>query len=136
MDLYVTFPGSVQPIYIDVSIRCPHAQRYTHAASCPGSAASAAAADKRARYGNSVLPIVLESYGRLGTETLRSLDILATHAGCCLRDAWAAPRLLPRWRAAIERIVLHASADTELLALGWTSTAAEATVAYGRAFAS
>ena len=135
MDLYVTFPGSVQPIYIDVSIRCPHAQRYTHAASIPGVAASAAAVSKRERYGSAVLPVAVESYGRIGSETLHSLDLLATHAGCSLRDAWAAPRLLPRWRAALERIVQYASADVDLLALGCAPTAAEARVAYGRVMA-
>ena len=48
LDLVVTFPGSVQLLCIDVSIRCPHAQRYGQAAASPGEAADAAIADKRA----------------------------------------------------------------------------------------
>ena len=36
LDLVVTFPGPVQPQYIDVTIRCPHAERYEHAVHAPG----------------------------------------------------------------------------------------------------
>ena len=132
MDLVVTFPGSVQPLYVDVSIRCPHAGRYEYARRSPGEAASAAALDKRARYGCNVLPVAFESYGRIGSESLRSLDLLAVHAGCCMRDAWAAPRLLPKWRAALERLVHFAAADVDLLSLGCDPTLAEARVAWGR----
>ena len=132
MDLVATFPGSVRPLYIDVTIRCPHAARYVRAATTPGQAAAAAVADKRSRYGTDVLPVVFETYGRAAPETVRSLELIAAHAGCCLRDSWAAPRLVPRWRATLERIVQFAAADIDLLALGTDPSATEVRVAYGR----
>ena len=132
MDLVATFPGSVRPLYIDVTIRCPHAARYVQAATAPGQAAAGGVKDKRDRYGTDVLPVVFETYGRAAPETLRSLEMIATHAGCCLRDAWAAPRLVPRWRATLERIVQFAAADIDLLALGHDPSVAETRIAYGR----
>ncbi|CAK0795081.1 unnamed protein product [Prorocentrum cordatum] len=118
LDLVVTFPGSVQPLYIDVSIRCPHAARYAQAQASPGDAANAAVDDKMRRYGSDVLTVALESYGRLAAGTHWSLEHLATHAAASLRDQWAAPRLVPRWRAALERAVAFAAADIDLLSLG------------------
>ena len=133
MDLVVTFPGSVQPIYIDVSIRSPHAARYSQASSSAWAAGEAAVADNRARYGEAVLPVIVGPYGRVGAETLRSPEHLAVHVGCCLRDQWAAPRLIPRWRAALERIVHVACSDIDLLSLGCAPTAHVARAAWGRA---
>ncbi|CAK0852171.1 unnamed protein product [Prorocentrum cordatum] len=125
LDLVVTFPGTVKPLYIDVSIRCPHASRYRTAATSVGEAARAADTDTRARYGAEVLTVAFETYGRLGAGTHRALEHLATQAGACMRDQWAAPRLVPTWRAALERVVHFAAADIDLLALGCTPTAAE-----------
>ena len=49
MDLVANFLGSYTMNYVDVSIRCPHAARYTCAANVPGSAAAKAADEKRER---------------------------------------------------------------------------------------
>ena len=117
VDSVVTFPGSAQPLYVDVTIRCPHALRYGHAFDCPGGATSAAAKEKRERYGEDVLPIALETYGRMSEEGRRALECLATHAGTSMGDAWLAPLLLLTWRAALERIVQFAVAGIDLLAL-------------------
>ncbi|CAK0859372.1 unnamed protein product, partial [Prorocentrum cordatum] len=125
MDLAATFPRGVQPLYIDVAIRCPHAARYAQAATTPGQAAAAAVAEKRNRYGTDVMPVVFETYWIIAPETARSLELIAAHAGCCLRDALAAPRLVPKWRATLERIVQFAAADVDLLALGTDPIAAE-----------
>ncbi|CAK0877910.1 unnamed protein product, partial [Prorocentrum cordatum] len=100
LDLVVSFPGSVQPLYVDVTIRCPHAARYLRAATVAGDAADEAARGKRQRYGSAVLPV--------------------------------AARLVPRWRAALERITQWAAAEIDLLALGCAPTAAQARVAWGR----
>ena len=69
LDLVVCFPGSVQPLFIDVTIRCPHAERYEHAFHSPGEAASVAVREKVRRYGEAVLPVSLETYGRLASES-------------------------------------------------------------------
>ena len=133
LDLVVIFPGSVQLLCIDVSIRCPHAQRYGQAAASPGEAADAAIADKRSRYGSDVFTVVVELYGRLAGDARRALDHIATHAAACLRDHSVAPRLVLRWRACLERAVNFSAAGIDLLALGCAPTASEARVLYGRA---
>ena len=118
LDLVVSFPGSFEQRWLDVSIRCPLATRYSQAPSVPGSAASKGAEDKLARYGPKVLPLVFESFGRLGTEGKQSLQLLALQAGACAHDHWAVQRLLPRWQAALERAVHFATAEVTLLAMG------------------
>ena len=132
LDLVVTFPGSVQPLLIDVTIRCPHATRYQHASHTPGEAASTAAREKHDRYGEDVLPVAMESYGRISNDAHRSLECLAAHAGPQLKDPWLAPRLLPTWRSALERVVQFTIADIDLLALGMGATAAESRISRGR----
>ena len=79
-----------------------------------------------------MLTVALESYGRLAAGTHRALEHLATHAAACLRDQWAAPRLVPRWRAALERTVTFAAADIDLISLGAAPTAQQTRVMYGR----
>ena len=123
LDLVLTFPGSVQPLYVDVTIRSPHASRYERAHHRLGGAAAAAVREKFKRYGSSVLAIAFESYGRLAVDSHRALEHLAAHAGVSLREWWAAPRLLPTWRAALEKSVHFSIAETDLLALGCSVTA-------------
>ena len=118
MDLVVAFPGSLAQVWVDVSIRCPHAERYTRADRAAGAAADRAAEEKRERYGPLVMPLVFESYGRLGSAGRRTLEGLALHAAACVRDQWAVQRLVPRWHAALERAVTFATAEIALLALG------------------
>ena len=118
MDLVVAFPGSLAQVWVDVSIRCPHAERYTRADRAAGAAADRAAEEKRERYGPLVMPLVFESYGRLGSAGRRTLEVLALHAAVCVRDQWAVQRLVPRWHAALERAVTFATAEIALLALG------------------
>ena len=98
LDLYVLFPGSVAPFYLDVTIRCPHAARYGLAWRSPGYAASAAVRQKEARYGTGVITVAMESHGRFAAASLAGLDFLVARAGENLRDRWAAPRLLPEWK--------------------------------------
>ena len=118
LDLYVTFPGSTQPFYIDVTIRCPHAARYQKARRIPAYAASLGVQQKEARYGPKVIAVALETYGRIAPESLQGLEWIAARAGSNLRDRWAAPRLLPTWCAALQRAVVYATADIDLLCLG------------------
>ena len=65
--------------------------------------------------------VAAESYGRLGPNAESSLSQLATHTGTRLSDPYAAPRLLPRWRAALQRAIVWSTADVDLLALGSTA---------------
>ncbi len=118
LDLYVLFPGSTTPYYIDVTIRCPHAGRYLASSSTPGHAAAPGASQKAARYGPQVITIAIETYGRFAADSVGNLEFLAAAAGDQLRDRWAAPRLLPDWKESISRATIFATADIDLLCLG------------------
>ena len=62
--------------------------------------------------------MVFETYGRAGADTGRSLELIASHVGGWLLDAWAAPRLVPKCRATLARIVQFAAVDIHLLSFG------------------
>ena len=53
LDVVSWFPGVLQQLWIDVSVRCPHAERYDESASKPG---VAAVAGKRRRRSAMVRP--------------------------------------------------------------------------------
>ena len=118
LDLYVLFPGYVAHFYLDVTIRCSHAARCGLAWRSPGYAATMAVRRKEARYGSGVIAVAMETYGRFAPACLAGFDFPAAAAGENLRDRWAAPRLLPEWRAALQRAVVYATADIDLLCLG------------------
>ena len=79
-----------------------------------------------------MITVAVEFHGRLAGDARRALDHIATYAATCLRDHSAAPRLVLRWRACLERAVNFSAADIDLLALGCAPTASEARVLYGR----
>ena len=117
-DLVAALPGQVCPAWVDVALPCPHAARYPVAHSRPGHAAAVAEQSKHDRYGDSVLPVAFETYGRIGYKSRQSLEVLAMQAGAYVGDQWALPRLMPQWVAQLQRTVLFAVADVDLLALG------------------
>ena len=115
MDAVVAFPGQLQASWLDVSIRCPHAERYGRSESAAGSAATAGENEKFARYGQQVQPLVWETFGRMGVrsrETLRRVVTTAASGGGCNPFAAA------RWRTQLERAIIQAEADTYLRAMG------------------
>ena len=74
-------PGVLQQLWIDVSVRYPHAERYNESASKPGVATVAGETEKTKRYGTAVRSLVFETYGRLGgegTKLLRDLSVLGS----------------------------------------------------------
>ena len=68
LDVVSWFPGVLQQLWIDVSVRCPHAERYNESASKPRVAAVAGEMEKTKRYGTAVRSLIFETYGRLGGE--------------------------------------------------------------------
>ena len=54
LDVVSWFPGVLQQLWIDVSVRCPHAERYNESASKPGEATVAGEAETPKRYGMAV----------------------------------------------------------------------------------
>ena len=63
LDVVSWFPRVLQQLWIDVSVRCPHAERYNESA---GVAAAAGDAEKTKCFGTAVRALVFETYGRLG----------------------------------------------------------------------
>lgn len=94
MDVWATWPGACTSKLIDVTIRCPLADRYPSAPKKAGAAASTAACEKYVRYGASVLSLEFETYGRLGVAGMETLRTLANEAGTYGRDRWAQQRLV------------------------------------------
>ena len=115
LDVVSWFPGVLQQLWIDVSVRCPHAERYNDSASRPGAATLAGETEKTKRYGTAVRSLIFETYGRLGgegTKLLREFVTTAAASGQC------SPHAVGRWRTQLERVLLTAQADTYLRALG------------------
>ena len=116
LEVVFWFPGVLQQLWIDVSVRCPHAERYNESASKPGVAAVAGEAEKTTRYGTAVRPLVFETFGRLGSEGTKLLRDLVATAGA---NGQCSPHAVGRWRTQLDRVLLTAQADTYLRALGF-----------------
>ena len=108
---------------MDVTIRCPHAQRAnTRGSVVPSIAADEGESDKLNRYGRSVLPLALETYGRLGHKSLHTVTFFANHvvpttvASCFHRGS----DLIAALRLDLERSLLWRIADVTLLSI-WHS---------------
>ena len=80
LDVVSWFPGVLQKLRIDVSVRCLHAERYNESASKPGVAAVAWEGEETKRYGMAVRSLVLETYERQGGEGTKLLRDLVTTA--------------------------------------------------------
>ena len=107
------FPGVLQQLWIDVSVRRPPAERHSESAPKPGFAAIAGGAEKTQRYGTAVLSWVFETYGRLGVEgTKLRPDLVPTSAA----NGQCSPHAVGRWRTQLDRVLLSAQADTYLRA--------------------
>ena len=119
----MTSPGVPQRHLIDVTIRSPHASRYPNAHRTAATAAAAAEKEKRDLYGEDVLPLAFESYGRIGKESYSALQSLALATASCRVDSYPG-RLCHEWRDACETAVHFATADVALLALGAGAAAA------------
>ena len=121
MDLVTFSPDSFSRFLVDVTVRTPHASRCTQASVKPGEAASLGASDKRERYGESVLAIPLETYGRLGEEAESALWTLAQAAQRAGGNGTAS-RIRRSWKTKLQRSVLRAVAHVALLAMNGCRT--------------
>lgn len=115
MDVVAHFPGTWKQYNIDITIRCPHAERYERTVVKPAVAAKAGEKEKFKHYGNAVMPVSFETYGRLGARGIEALDRLIAVAAY---TRGTSPGARTRWRAQLERAVIFSTADTYLLALG------------------
>ena len=117
LDIVCTFPGATSYHAVDVSIRSPDAERYGTADIRPGAAAASGEADKLRRYGPTVLPVVIETGGRMGLASIDALASLATEARLACNVSAGRP-LWCRWRTELESAALFALSDVALLGLG------------------
>ena len=115
MDVVIHFPGSWTNALVDVSIRCPHAERYKNASTEVSIAALAGEREKAERYGQEVQPLIFETYGRLGSRSLTTLQSLADSSAVAGK---ASTRRLAGWRKQLERAVVWSAAESVLLSLG------------------
>ena len=120
MDVVVQFPGRAAPMLVDVSVRSPFAARYSSSTK-PGHASAVGEREKWRRYGDAVIPLVFESRGRLGQQSLEGLESLVSAAASA---KLCNPACLSTWRARLERAVLYSTADAYLRAAGAAATAA------------
>ena len=114
LDVVAWWPGRLQQFFLDLTIRSPHASRYGITEDITGRASR----EKHRRYGEAVWAIAMTTYGRMGYDAIRALDLLAGEAKAAAGDPLTQRGLASRWRAELERAVLHAIADQHLLALG------------------
>eukprot|EP00973_Karenia_brevis_P016978 2330121-Karenia_brevis.AAC.1 len=77
LDVVVHPPASFECLAVDITIRCPHSERYTRADSIPSSAADDGEMEKAERYGSDVLPLSFETYGRMGVRSQKELRRIA-----------------------------------------------------------
>ena len=66
LDVVSWFPGVLQQLWIDVSVRCPHTERYNESASKPGVPAVAGEAEETKRYGTAVRAFGLRDSRKTG----------------------------------------------------------------------
>ena len=127
LDAVVITPGCSSSTPLDVTIRCPHAQRYNNEAATtmkasvtPSVAAREGENDKHARYGPSVLPVALETYGRMGRTSLQAVNQLANQvvAASASSRFHCGSDFVAALRCELERALFWNIADITLLSLG------------------
>ena len=104
MDITVWWPGSTAWFGLDVTIRYAGATRYVGAQRTAGKAADIAEREKHRRYGRDVLPVAFEAGGRLGLDSMASLQRLADAAVTAAGGGRVLTRqgLVAQWRRRLE----------------------------------
>ena len=114
MDVTLQAPGFESMLLVDVSIRSAAAARYS-ASSQAGHAAAAGEKEKMKRYGPLAMPLVFESAGRLGANSVQSLHTIISVASAA---RLCSSHSVVSWRARCERAVHFSVADAALRACG------------------
>ena len=128
MDLVAWWPASGRRFLVDVTVRSPFASELQRPHVLPGEAARGGEADKRAHYGEAVVPLSLETFGRFGPQALQLASAL--HWESCefgrLRPGCGRAVALPlrALRADLEAAVVLGAAEQSLAALGCTAVQA------------
>ena len=100
--------SSTTQLWIDASVRCPHAERYTVSASKPVVAAIAGETEKTKRHGTAVRSLVFETCGNGGRRTDSAARMLSADGGpswseCCRlnKQTHTCERLDPEQRSGL-----------------------------------
>ena len=119
LDLVIRAPANTRTRYIDVTIRCPHRKGEDHSSNA-GAVAVRGEDQKEKRYGAQVMPIAIESYGRMSHESRTNLRQLAWDSVTVnTRDLErSAADVYAAWRLRLERTVMSELADVALSCLG------------------
>ena len=136
LDVVAAFPNATRQYWFDATVRSPHAARYNetvrhNATDVPGYAVHKGCQEKWNKYGNDVIPVAFEPYGRIADESVKSLEEIAINAAILSDDRWTSPNLLSSRIRRIQRLVIWAAADVDLTALGKGGTKMEASIARG-----
>ena len=121
LDVVYHAPGGGFQRFIDVTIRCPHAQRYENVNLVPGVPAHAGEKDKKSRYDSSVLAVSFETFGRLGYLSVSNLRSIALDLALLSHYKHAPAWYYDRLRFLLERALVFEISDLVLLALGSTA---------------
>ena len=121
LDVVYHLPGGPRQRKIDVTIRCPFAQRYADTSTVGGVAAACGVSDKLARYGPSVLCLSFETFGRMSAESMTCLRDMAADFEHRVTARLPGRRLYDKWRMSLERALYFEMADMVLLSLGHSS---------------
>ena len=123
--------GPEAPVrFVDHKVTHPLARSSVQAAAREdGAAAKQGERDKHRRYGRWVLPLLSETYGRLGPEALHWWRALAKQVAASdpllrSRGKWAVSGLLSQWWAETSVALQRANAEALLTSLGKPATGA------------
>ena len=118
LDVVYHTPGAVVQRMIDVTVRCPHAQRYGNASGVVTVAAGAGEKDKQDRYGDQVMALAFKSYGRLGFKGVENLWTIAGDSALLSNGRRSFSWYYNHLRFLLERSLAYEIADNVLLSLG------------------
>ena len=120
MDVVFHFPGGPSVRHLDVTVRCPHAERYCDVESLPGVAAAAGVRDKLDRYDESVMAISMETYGRMSSTSIAHIRaITSDFVRPCSRQS---PGLVyHQLRYSLEHALFFEIVDVVIQSLGGSS---------------
>ena len=110
--------------YADIVVPHPVGPTNTPSASLTdGASATAAENTKYDRYGQGVLPLAVETFGRWGTQALKwwrqlAKQVVAMDPHLAAAGRWAIPSLLQRWWRQVSVALQRANADSVFASLG------------------
>ena len=119
LDVVIRAPANPRSRYVDVTIRCPHRKGKDHSEKA-GTMTQLGEDDKGRRYGAQVMPIALESYGRMNKESRHNLRKIAWDAAIVQTRAIdkSAADIYAEWRLKLERTMMIELADVALSCMG------------------